>query len=200
MREQRRLVGQQFIETAVQRILGDQRIVLAQQIRHRATLEPLPMQAPFAARIDQPITHQCLQDVLPIGALARVRQQRRKEPIQLQLLIEMAGEPTRAPLARTMQLHRIEPHLHAKTLGMVRHRPLGWKQGELPMPSARFVERFDLTTPRFALAIIDLTQIQNRTLHNPTARTALAFDNAPIAVLLAVLPSQCESQVHGTRF
>jgi hypothetical protein len=83
---------------------------------------------------------------------------------------------------------------------MVRHRPLGWKQGELPMPSARFVERFDLTTPRFALAIIDLTQIQNRTLHNPTARTALAFDNAPIAVLLAVLPSQCESQVHGTRF
>src|ERR1700726_289964 len=68
------------------------------------------------------------------------------------------------------------------------------------MPSVRFVERFDLTTPRFALAIIDLAQIQNRTLHHTTTRTASAFDNAPIPVLLAVLPSPCESQVHGPRF
>src|SRR6202521_1404954 len=68
------------------------------------------------------------------------------------------------------------------------------------MPSIRFVIRFDLTTPRFALAIVDLAQIQNRTLHHPTARTALAFDNAPVTVLLAVLPSPCESQVHGPRF
>src|ERR1700674_5357998 len=67
------------------------------------------------------------------------------------------------------------------------------------MPSIRFVERFDLMTPRFALAIIDLAQIQNRTLHHTTTRTALAFDNAPVTVLLAVLPSQCESQVHGPR-
>src|SRR5260370_31766179 len=68
------------------------------------------------------------------------------------------------------------------------------------MPSVRFVERFDLTTPRFALAIIDLAQIQNWTLHHTTTRTASAFDNAPVPVLLAVLPSPCESQVHGPRF
>src|ERR1700731_2823337 len=68
------------------------------------------------------------------------------------------------------------------------------------MPSVHFVERFDLTTPRFALAIIDLAQIQNRTLHHTTTRTASAFDNAPVPVLLAVLPSPCESQVHGPRF
>jgi hypothetical protein len=35
-----------------------------------------------------------------------------------------------------MQLHRIEPHLHAKTFGMVRHSPIGWKQGKLSMPPA----------------------------------------------------------------
>src|SRR5579864_8281596 len=68
------------------------------------------------------------------------------------------------------------------------------------MPSVRFVERFDLTTPRFALAIVDLAQIQNRTLHHTTTRTASAFDNAPVPVLLAVLPSPCESQVHGPQF
>src|SRR5271170_3352745 len=61
-------------------------------------------------------------------------------------------------------------------------------------------ERFDLATPRFALAIIDLAQIQNRTLHHTTTCAASAFDNAPVTVLLAVLPSPCESQVHGPRF
>ena len=35
-----------------------------------AVLEPLPVQAPLAARIDQPITHQRLQDVLPARTFA----------------------------------------------------------------------------------------------------------------------------------
>jgi hypothetical protein len=101
-----------------------------------------------------------------------------------------------------MQLHRFEPHLHAKALGMVRHRhrPLGRKQSKLPMPPAPLVEPFDHPAPRRVLAIVDLAQIQHRTLHHATARAALAFDNAPVTVLLAVLPSPCESQVHGGRF
>src|ERR1700746_1220575 len=49
------------------------------------------------------------------------------------------------------------------------------------------------------LAVVDLAQIQHRALHHATARTAPAFDNAPITVLLAVLPSPRESQVHGPR-
>src|SRR6516165_704616 len=49
------------------------------------------------------------------------------------------------------------------------------------------------------LAVVDLAQIQDRALHHATARTAPAFDNAPITVLLAVLPSPRESQVHGPR-
>src|SRR5271167_967186 len=112
----------------------------------------------------------------------------------------MTGEPARAPLARAMQLHRIEPHLHAKTFGMVRHSPIGWKQGKLSMPPAPLVDPFDHPAPRRVLAVVDLAQIQNRTLHHSPARTAPAFDNAPITVLLAVLPSPCESQVHRPRF
>src|ERR1700691_4023699 len=200
MGKQRRLVRQQLIEAAIQRVLGDQPIILAQQIRHRALLEPLPMQAPLAAGIDQPIAHQRLQDVLPAGAFARIRQQRCKEPIQLQLLIEMTGQPRRPPWGRAMPLHRIEPHLYPKALGMIRHPLLGRKQGKLPMPPAPLVEPLDHPAPRRVLTVVDLAQIQNRTLHHPTARTAPAFDNAPIPVLLAVLPSPCESQVHGPRF
>jgi hypothetical protein len=47
------------------------------------------------------------------------------------------------------------------------------------LPSTPFVEGFDHPAPRFVLAIIDLAQIQNRTLHHPTACTAPAFDKAP---------------------
>jgi hypothetical protein len=45
-----------------------------------------------------------------------------------------------------MQLHRIEPHLHAQALGMIRHCLLGRKQRKLSMSPARFVERFDLVS------------------------------------------------------
>src|SRR5258708_3976773 len=111
----------------------------------------------------------------------------------------MTGEPAGAPLARAMQLHRIEPHLHPKALGMIGHRPLGRKQGKLSMPPVPLVEPLDHPTPRHLLAVVDLAQIQNRTLHHTTARTAPAFDNAPVTVLLAVLPASRESQVHGPR-
>ena len=113
--------------------------------------------------------------------------------------MEMTGEPAGSPLARAMQFHRIKSHLHPKALGLIWYRPFGRKQGELPMSPARFIESFDHSAPRLVLAIVDLAQIQNRTLHHATARTASAFDNAPITVLLAVLPSSCESQVHGPR-
>src|SRR6202051_2358376 len=68
------------------------------------------------------------------------------------------------------------------------------------MPPAPLVEPLDHPAPRRVLAVVDLAQIQNRTLHHSTTRTAPAFHNAPITVLLAVLPSPCESQVHGPRF
>jgi hypothetical protein len=110
-------VCQQLVEAAIERVLCDQRIVLAEQIRHRALLEPQPMQAPLASRINQSIADERLQNMPPAGSLARVGQPRRPEPIQFELLIEMARQPARAPLARAMQLHRLEPHLHAKAQG-----------------------------------------------------------------------------------
>ena len=66
MIEQRRLVLQQLVEATVESILLHQRIIGAQQIRHRALLEPQPVQAPLAAGIYQPVAHQRLQDVPPL--------------------------------------------------------------------------------------------------------------------------------------
>src|SRR5271157_2993523 len=108
----------------------------------------------------------------------------------------MAGQPTRAPLARAMQLHRIEPHLHAEARGVIRDASLGREQRELARPLALLVEGLDDPRPSPMRAVVDLAQIQHRALDHPAAGTAPAFDNAPVAVLFAVFPSPSESQVH----
>jgi hypothetical protein len=67
---------------------------------------------------------------------------------------------------------------HRRASGHAKHAnfPLSQKQGILRLISPRYT--------------------QNRMLHHITTRTASAFDNAPATVLLAVLPSLRESQVH----
>jgi hypothetical protein len=76
---------------------------------------------------------------------------------------------------------------------MFRHRPFGRKQRQLTMMSAVFIEGLDDPTPGVALAIVDLAKIQHGTLHNLAAGTALALDDAPIAMLFAVLEPSRES-------
>src|SRR5215475_10858230 len=81
---------------------------------------------------------------------------------------------------------------------MIRHRSLGRKQGQLRLPLAPFIECFDDLAPRLALAVIDLAQIQHLPLHDLATSTALALDNIPIAMLLAVLQSSVASQIHAS--
>src|SRR5262245_51379494 len=81
---------------------------------------------------------------------------------------------------------------------MIRHRSLGRKQGQLRWPLAPFIECFDDLAPRLALAVIDLAQIQHLPLHDLATSTALALDNIPIAMLLAVLQSSVASQIHAS--
>jgi hypothetical protein len=101
-------------------ILLHQRIIGAQQIRHRALLEPQPVQAPLAAGIDQ-LADQRLQDVLcscisPARGpcLTRGRRafrfstacHRSTNPNQnaLSLLIQSIGPVTAVPLATIIRL------------------------------------------------------------------------------------------------
>jgi len=60
---------------------------------------PMPMQPPLAAGVDEPITGQRLEHVQPARSLAAGRQTRLPEPIELQLIPKLAGQPARAPLA-----------------------------------------------------------------------------------------------------
>ena len=155
------------------------------------------MQSPFTPRINQPVANQGLQNVAPTGAFPRVRQAAGPEPIQSELLIENARQPTRAPLARTMQLHLIEAHLYAIRSGMVRHRPFRGKQGQLRRLLRSFIEGFDNLTPCFMLAIVDLAKIQHIALYHFAPGTPLALDDIPITMLFAVLEPSVASQIHA---
>ena len=109
-------------------------------------------------------------------------------------------DAARAPLPRPVQLHRPEPHLDPVALGVIGQRPFGGKQSQLPRAPAVLVEALDHPTPIGVLAVVDLAQVQNRLLHHPAPGTASALDNAPVAVLLAVLDSSCGAQVHAGEF
>src|SRR5215813_5248266 len=158
------------------------------------------MQTPFAAGIDQPVAHQRLQDMPPARSLARVQQSLCPEPIELQLLVEMTRKPAGSPLPRAAQFHGIEPDLQPVAPGVLRNVLPGWKQRELSMLLAAFVKTIDHPAPGFALAVVDLTEIKHRPLDHTTAGAALTLDNAPVTVLLAVLPPPSESQIHERRF
>jgi hypothetical protein len=46
------------------------------------------------------------------------------------------------------------------------------------------------------LRVVDLTQIQHVPLHHPPAGDACVLDNAPVAMVLAILPADFAAQEH----
>ena len=65
-----------------------------------------------------------------------------------------------------MQLHRVEPNLHTVRLRMFGNSAIGWKQGELQVAMGLLIEGFNVTTPSFVLAVVDLAEIQHLALHH----------------------------------
>jgi hypothetical protein len=55
------------------------------------------------------------------------------------------------------------------------------------------------TAARQLLRVVDLTQVQHVSLHHAPPGDPRVLDNAPIAVLLAILPANLAAQEHGRR-
>ncbi len=101
--EDRLLVPQQSVMTAIQLVdLGEPRI-LAQQIGQGAALKPFAVQPPFAARRQQAIGDQYEQHLIPARPLAAHAQPLAPELVQLQLPPQQQRQPARAPLPRPAQ-------------------------------------------------------------------------------------------------
>jgi hypothetical protein len=95
-----------------------------------------------------------------------------------------------------MQLHRLEPHLHAMPLGVWRDLAISGKQRELSVALSRFIKCFDDPTPSFVLTVIDFAEIQHLALHHLAGRAALVLDNIPVSMFFAVFEASVGSQEH----
>ena len=149
----------------------------------------------FAARIDQPIDDQGFEDVQPIRALARGRQERTPEVVQAELVPKQHRQPACAPLVRAAQSHAAQPdrnHVAWKR----RRNAVFRKQRDLLRPSA-VIEDLDRPDPRRALAVVDLAEIQHVPLNHPPAPNAPVLHHRPTSMLLAVLPPNLAAQKHA---
>jgi len=152
------------------------------------------MQPPFAARVHQPVDGQHLQHALPVGPLPTGRQPLTPERVQVQLLPQQARHPARPPLARSLQTELGQTHLHG--LGDMRgHFSFQREEGQLGERLAITVEDLDGFDPGRFLAVVDLAQIQDRSLNPLVMRAANFLDDAPVAVILPVLEPVMRVQI-----
>src|SRR6202040_4056861 len=99
MTEEPLLLFGHLIQTSIQSVLFYQRKIFIQQISHRALLKPLSMQPPFAARINESIADQGLQNMLPASSLSTIGQTLGPELIQPPTVRKARRLTNRLPIA-----------------------------------------------------------------------------------------------------
>src|SRR5207245_8258607 len=113
----------------------------------------------------------------------------RPELIELQLAPQRQRKPARAPLPWPAQTQFRQSDADDRG---VRRQPLDTvfrKQRQCPQPRGAIFQNLDRPPPRQFLSIVDLTQIQHVPLHHAPAGDACVLDNAPVVMLLAILPA-----------
>src|SRR6266850_1056933 len=193
------LVWQQSIQTLVKLMSFRQGKIRSQQISHRRGLEPLPMQFPFAAWIQQPISHQRLQYQIPSCPFATGRQLLGPKPVQLQLFVQLTGQPARSPLPRPPQLHILEPDPH-DLLAADLNGPILREQSHRLGTNLTLLKYFNRLAPGFLLARIDLSQIQHMPLDHFARTHSPVLHNRKIFVLFAILLAQRRTQKHAADY
>jgi hypothetical protein len=68
-----------------------------------------------------------------------------------------------------------------------------------PAPGDAVLDNRDRPPPRQFLGVVDLAQVQHMPLHHAPTGDPRVLDNAPIAVLLAILPADFAAQDHDGR-
>ena len=185
----------ELVEAAIERARLHERHVFAQEIAHRALLEPMPMQAPFASRRDQLIGGERLEHVEPARSLARGRKTRRKERVEPQLIPQQHRQPASAPLSRPSQTHLAQANRDDVAVEN-RRRAIFRKQRHLPRLRGVRVENLDRLAPRGFLAVVDLPQIENLPLRHPAVVQSTVLHHRPRTMLLAVLAANLVAQKH----
>ncbi len=151
VREQRVLVLEQPVVTGIELVRLGQTKIAAQQVDHGTVAKPCAMQLPFAARGDQPIGHQNLEDLVPARPFAARRQALGPEPVQLQFAPQLTREPARSPLPRPPQTERRETKSHHPSVIAQRFAAVLREQRQRARHAGSGVEHLDRLTPNRSL-------------------------------------------------
>src|SRR6266478_8114962 len=154
------------------------------------------MQSPLAARRNQPVGRENLQNLIPPRSFPARRQAIGPEPIKLKFLPQLPGQPARPPLPRTVKPHLGQAKLNDGGIACNRLATIIGKQRQRPGKARILVEHLDRLAPGRRLRGVDLAEIQHMPLHHAAAIETLVLDHVPVVVRLAVLLSLCASQKH----
>jgi hypothetical protein len=105
--------------------------------------------------------------------------------LQLQLIPELAGNPTTSPPPGPMQLELIEQHFDPQGGGVIRNVVLGRIKGEFSGLLAGGVEDINDFRPGHLLAVVDLAKIKQMLLR-PATTGAHLLGYTPIGMILPV--------------
>src|SRR6201986_174200 len=144
------------------------------------------MQLPFAARGDQPIRRQNLENLLPARSLPAREQTFGPEPIQLQFAPQQTREPARSPLPRPAQRERRETNPHRRGVISDRGAAILREQSQRPRFARRFIEHLYCLAPSRGLRRNSLSQIPNLALHHSAIVETPILHDVPVDVRLAV--------------
>ena len=86
MSKERRLMRHEFVMARVEAMDLRERKISAEQIGDGRVLKPRPVQPPLRTRIDEPVKHEGLQDLIPTRALATGSEFVAPKPAEAELL------------------------------------------------------------------------------------------------------------------
>ena len=154
-------------------------------------MKPVAVKPPFAARIQEAVGGEYLEDFGPVGALAAGAEEGLPEGVELELAPELGGQPTSPPLTGPVKFHGVEAHVNAMASSMGGEGCGGGEKGQLALGAGVLVEDADGAEPCLALGVVDFAKIEDLPLDD-AAGGALVFGNAVVAVGFAVLvPPLC---------
>jgi hypothetical protein len=185
VREQRGAMFQQTVQHEVKLVFAAPLKMGAEQIAHRTAVIPLAMTAPLAARRNEPVGGRNLEPARPIGALARGGKFLGPKLIQAQLPPQLTRQPTSAILAWMAQVILIQAQRQRGRVGR-RRRAVGRKQTADFGLTRIGIEHFQRFGPGGVLRIVEIPQIQEGLLMNRAGGVPNVFDDARVAVFLAI--------------
>lgn len=188
MIEERRFVRHEPVMAFVEAMNFRQRKISAEQVRDGRVVKLMPVQPPLAPRIDEAIEHEGLEDLIPARAPAVGRKLVAPKLAEAELFPELAAQPAGAPLARTTQGHRREPHAHDGKLldAHGRRGEFVGKERDLLRRVVILAEEFDGLAAGGFLHAVEFAKVEDVALDHALVGQAAIFDDTPIEMLLAI--------------